>query len=50
MNDYSFISECFDFSFSLTEKQNWTLRNLAGPLEIRSQFFPPKMFSNNKLL
>jgi hypothetical protein len=37
MNDYSFIYECFDFSFSLTEKQNWALRNLAGPLEIRSQ-------------
>ena len=36
MNNYSFMSECFDFSFSSTEKLNWALKNLAGPLEIRS--------------
>jgi hypothetical protein len=36
MNNYSFLSECFDFSFTPTEKI-LNPKNFVGPLEIKSQ-------------
>jgi len=35
MNNYSFLSECFDFSFTSTEKI-LTPKNFVGPLEFQS--------------
>jgi hypothetical protein len=36
MNNYSFLSECFDFSFTSTEK-TLVPKNFVGPLEFKSQ-------------